>query len=874
MRYIKMFEEGSAEERDLLGGKGANLAEMTRMGLPVPPGFTITTEACRSYLTEDRLPDGLETEILAAVEDLEDRLGRRFGDPADPLLLSVRSGARFSMPGMMDTVLNLGLNSETVKGLAQATDDERFAYDAYRRLLDLYGRVVLGVDDDELRAVRDRITDDAGVADPSELDVAGLHALADAYEHVIEEVTGSPFPADPHAQLLGATEAVFSSWNGRRARDYRRMEGIPDDLGTAVNVQTMVFGNRGPESGTGVVFTRDPATGEPEPYGDFLLGAQGEDVVAGIRHTEPIAALADEMPDIYTELVDVLDRLEDRFRDMCDVEFTIEESTLYVLQTRVGKRSADAAIRMAVDMREAGIIGRDEALERVTPEQVERLLHPRFDPNASFEVLATGLNASPGAATGHATFTADEAESRAASGEAVILVRQETSPDDLHGILAAEGVLTSHGGLVSHAAVVARGIGKPAVCGASALDVDVAGRRFRVDGVEVGDGDLISIDGTTGQVVLGEVAVVTPSPSEHLNTLLSWADEVRRLGVAANADTGEDARRARAFGAEGIGLTRTEHMFLGDRLPIVQRLILADGAEELEAALTELHDVQLDDYMEVLEAMDGLPVTVRLLDPPLHEFLPDLVELLIADAEGGLDERGHVLLEAARHWEEENPMLGTRGIRLAVLRPEIYRMQARALMEAAVQRRADGGDPRVNIMLPLVVSEAELLHVLGEVREVADEVVTSAGVELDYQLGTMVETPRAALLAGDLAPHIDFISFGTNDLTQMVFGFSRDDVESRIMSTYLELGLLEANPFGTLDRPGVGHLVRFAVEQARAANPGIEIGICGEHGGDPASIAFCDEAGLDYVSCSPFRVSVARLAAARSTLGIGAADDR
>ncbi len=664
-RWLQDFEDGSADQADLLGGKGANLAEMTNMGLPVPPGFTVTTEACRAYMDGDgSLPDGLAEELDAAVERLEAKRDKSFGDPDDPLLVSVRSGARFSMPGMMDTVLDLGLNPDTVKGMAAATGDPHVAYDSWRRFVEMFSHVVLDVDADVLGDVRATHLESAGASDPSELDADAAHDLAVAYRTAVHEATGTPFPDDPRDQLHAAVTAVFRSWGGRRAVDYRRMEGIPDDLGTAVNVQSMVFGNLGDDSGTGVVFTRDPATGEDVAYGDFLMGAQGEDVVAGIRTTESFSALGDHFPEAHAELEEVLDRLEQRYRNMCDVEFTVEQGRLWVLQTRVGKRSAPAAVRMAVEMANEGLITPDEAVMRVTPEQLERLLHPGFDPTSDHTTLATGLAASPGAASGHVAFTADDAEARAAEGEAIILVRQETSPDDLHGIIAARGVLTSRGGLVSHAAVVARGIGTPAVCGADAIEIDVKAKRAVVGDVVVEDGDLVSIDGTSGEVVLGEVPVVAPEPSPELHQLLEWADGLRTLGVRANADTPEDARRAREFGAEGIGLCRTEHMFLGDRLPIVQQMILEEGDEHW-AALDELHDLQRADFEAMLEAMDGLPVTVRLLDPPLHEFLPDLDDMRLAASRDELDDRGRHVMAAVEHWHEHNPMLGIRGVRLS-----------------------------------------------------------------------------------------------------------------------------------------------------------------------------------------------------------------
>ncbi|MDX1620583.1 MAG: pyruvate, phosphate dikinase, partial [Nitriliruptorales bacterium] len=644
--WVQDFSDGDATKKDLLGGKGANLAEMTRMGIPVPPGFTVTTEACNAYLADGALPEGLVAQLDAAVERLEDRLGRRFDDPSDPLLVSVRSGARFSMPGMMDTVLDLGLNPVTVKGLAAASDDEWFAYDSWRRFTEMYGRIVLGVPGEMLEDVAAPHLRDHEIDDPALLPPEAAQRLALDYRHAIESWSGTAFPDDPRDQLIAAVEAVFRSWNGRRARNYRRLEGIPDDLGTAVNVQAMVFGNLGQDSGTGVVFTRDPATGAPEPYGDFLLSAQGEDVVAGVRNTEPFAALADHFPDVHAQLVEVLDQLEDRFRDMCDVEFTVERGRLWVLQTRVGKRSAPAALRIAVDMADEGLISEEEAVRRFQPEQLERLLHPSFDPDATRTTLTTGLGASPGAASGRVRFTADEAEQHAEDGEAVILVRPETSPEDLHGLVAAHGVLTSRGGLVSHAAVVARGIGKPAVCGADEIQIDVESRCFSVGEIEVHEGDVVSIDGTSGEVVLGEVPVLTPEPTPELQRLLGWADRFRRLGVRANADTPEDAARARSFGAEGIGLCRTEHMFLGDRLPVIRQAILATAPDERRVALQKLHDLQREDFEGVLTAMDGLPVTVRLLDPPLHEFLPDVEELRIREVRGELDDAGKALLAA------------------------------------------------------------------------------------------------------------------------------------------------------------------------------------------------------------------------------------
>jgi pyruvate, orthophosphate dikinase len=863
--WIRTFAEGSAQDKDLLGGKGANLAEMTRMGLPVPPGFIVTTEACRAYLGDDgALPSGLMDQVRDAMSGLEEQMGRRYGDPANPLLLSVRSGARFSMPGMMDTLLNLGLTEATRAGLAATTGNPRLAADAHRRFLELFSRVVLDLPERALEAAARNVLSRHGASRPDDLDADGMADLADAYEQVLVDAGAAAVIADPWAQLEAAIEAVFRSWNGRRARDYRRMEGIADDLGTAVNIQAMVFGNAGDDSGTGVAFTRDPATGDRNPVGDFLVNAQGEDVVAGTHATRPLADLRDVFPDCAAELDRIMQELEQHYQDMCDVEFTIERGRLFMLQTRVGKRSALASLRMAVDMADEGLIKPAEAVNRFRPEQLDRLLHPQFDPSASYQVLATGLPASPGAASGAVVFDSDEAVEREAAGEDVILVRTQTSPEDLHGMVAARGVLTSRGGLVSHAAVVARGIGKPAVCGAD--DVVIHGDRFRVGDVEVAAGDIISLDGTSGEVVLGSVPVVEPEMPPELERMLSWADEIRTLGVWANADTGADATVARANGAEGIGLCRTEHQFLGDRLPVVQDAILARDADTERVALDRLYEVQRADFVDLLTAMDGLPVTVRLLDPPLHEFLPHVHELRVAQATVGLDEREEALLDAATAWDEDNPMLGVRGVRLGLLRPKLYGMQVRALADAALERQANGGTPLVRIMIPLVAEARELELALDQVREVLDEACAAAGDQLSVQVGAMVETPRACLTMLTIAPLVDFLSFGTNDLTQMTFGFSRDDVAARLLPLYLDRGILPADPFGTLDLEGVGQLVAATVAAARAANSSVEIGVCGEHGGDPASIDFFHRTGLDEVSCSPPRVPVARLAAAQAAL--------
>jgi pyruvate, orthophosphate dikinase len=870
VKYVYAFEEGSKDQKYLLGGKGANLAEMTNLGLLVPPGFTITTEACNAYMAGgDRLPDGLMDEVGAALDSLESKMGKRLGDDADPLLVSVRSGAPFSMPGMMDTVLNLGLNDRSVAGLAKQTGNERFARDSYRRFVQMFGKIVLGIDGERFEDELEKLRHERGVKTDPELSASDLAELVETFKGIVKQDAGVDFPQDPKEQLRYAIEAVFKSWNGKRARDYRKFEGIPDDLGTAVNVQAMVFGNKGDDSGTGVAFTRDPATGENRPYGDFLRNAQGEDVVAGIREVEKLDAMAQHFPECHAQLLDAMQTLQNHYRDMCDIEFTIEQGRLFLLQTRVGKRTAAAALRMAVDMVEEDLIDKSEAVRRVEPAQLDQLLHPQFDPGAQYDALTKGLNASPGAAVGKVAFTADDAEAAAGRGEHVILVRPETSPDDVHGMIASDGILTSRGGLVSHAAVVARGMGKPAVCGASALDIDVDGKQVSVDGTTLREGDVISINGTTGDVVVGAVPVVTPEPSGPFGTILEWADEFRRLGVRTNADLPEDAAKARQFGAEGIGLCRTEHMFLGDRLPLVQRFILADDEKEEHAALEELEALQRADFVGILEAMDGLPVTVRLLDPPLHEFLPDVEVLLVRDAKGELDDEGRRLLAAAQAWREANPMLGTRGCRLGIVKPGLYRMQVKALLEAAIERKFAGGDPQVEIMIPLAVTEPELKFLVDEVREVAESLFSDTRAGVSFLVGTMVETPRAALDAKDIAEVAEFFSFGTNDLTQMTFGFSRDDVEGRFMPKYLELKLLPANPFETIDVEGVGRLVRDAVDDGRASRPDLKLGICGEHGGDPPSVQFFHDIGLDYVSCSPYRVPLARLAAAHAALGAG-----
>jgi pyruvate, orthophosphate dikinase len=854
--------------KDLLGGKGANLAEMTSvLGLPVPPGFTISTDACRAYM-KGGWPDGLTEEIDRHVARLEKTMAKKLGDPADPLLVSVRSGAKFSMPGMMDTVLNLGLNDESVKGLAKQTSDERFAYDSYRRFVSMYGRIVLGIESAEFDEPFEKAKAKSGVASDAEVPADALADLVEEYKAIVRRHTGRPFPQDPQKQLRGAIEAVFRSWNGARAVAYRVRERISHDLGTAVNVQTMVFGNRDDNSGTGVGFTRDPATGAQGAYGDFLINAQGEDVVAGIRNTLPLSALKDRFPKIYKELLDIFARLEAHYRDMCDTEFTIEQGKLWMLQTRVGKRTGRAALKMAVDMtkQKGWRITREEALTRITAEHLDQVLHPQFAAK-NLKVIAKGLAASPGAAVGKVYFTADEAADAADRGERVILVRTETSPEDVHGMIVAEGILTSRGGLVSHAAVVARGWGKPAVVGAESIRI--ADRAFTAAGVTVREGDVISIDGTMGEVVLGEVQLSAAEPPAEFDIILKWADEVRKghLAVRANADNGPDAANARQFGAEGIGLCRTEHMFLAeDRLPIVRRMILAEGPDEEQAALEELRVAQKADFASILEAMDRLPVTVRLLDPPLHEFLPSTEELQLKRATVGLTPEEQKLLNAAEVWHEFNPMLGTRGVRLGVVKPGLYGMQVRALMEAAAERVAAGGKPRIEVMIPLTVTREELVLARSWVEAAIVAATQGVKKKIDVTIGTMIETPRAAVRADEIAEAADFFSFGTNDLTQMTFGFSRDDVEGRMMSTYLELGLLKRNPFETIDQAGVGELVRMGCERGRRSESGLKLGVCGEHGGDPESIDFFYRCGLDYVSCSPYRVPIARLAAAQAVL--------
>jgi pyruvate, orthophosphate dikinase len=892
-KYVYDFAEGSKDQKDLLGGKGANLAEMTNLGLPVPPGFIISTDACRAYLEHGDLPDGLADEVGEHLASLERQIGRTLGQPDGPLLVSVRSGAKFSMPGMMETVLNVGLNDESVHGLAAMSDgDERFAYDSYRRLLQMFGSTVLGIEVSAFHEELDRLKESRGTTNDLDLGVEDLKELVATYQALVEERTGSPFPQDPREQLDLAVRAVFASWNTERAVLYRRQERIPGDLGTAVNIVAMVFGNGGDDSGTGVAFTRDPASGAQGIYGDYLQNAQGEDVVAGIRNTVPLADLEKLDKSSYDELLGIMQTLEEHYRDLCDIEFTIERGKLWMLQTRVGKRTAEAAFRIACQLVDQGLIDMDEAVRRVTGAQLAQLMFPRFDTDAERQLIAKGMNASPGAAVGKVVFDSSTAVEWADRGEDVILVRRETNPDDLRGMVAAKGILTSRGGKTSHAAVVARGMGRTCVCGADALTIDPKGRTMRTrDGVEVGEGDAISIDGTTGEVFAGEVPVVDSLVVRHFEghddvedelvtavaRIMEHADQARRLGVRANADTPGDAARARRFGAQGIGLCRTEHMFLGDRKALVENLILAETHEEQEKALAELLPLQRDDFVGILEAMDGLPVTIRLIDPPLHEFLPDYtdlsVEVALHDERGKSDTKEHVLLDAVKRLHEQNPMLGLRGVRLGIVIPGLFAMQTRAILEAAALRVKAGGDPHPEIMIPLVATVQELELVRADVDQVAAEIEETTGVRPDFKVGTMIELPRAVMAAAEIAGAAEFFSFGTNDLTQMTWGFSRDDVEASFFSTYLDKGIFGVSPFESLDTEGVGGLVRYAVEQGRSARPDLHLGVCGEHGGDPDSIHFFDDVGLDYVSCSPFRVPVARLEAGRSA-AVGDSDTR
>ncbi|CAM5232299.1 pyruvate, phosphate dikinase [Streptomyces hirsutus] len=897
VKFVYDFTEGNKDLKDLLGGKGANLAEMTNLGLPVPPGFTITTEACKVYLESGTEPAALRDEVSAHLDALEATMGKKLGQSDDPLLVSVRSGAKFSMPGMMDTVLNIGLSDKSVQGLAKQAGDDRFAWDSYRRLIQMFGKTVLGVDGELFEDALDAAKAAKKVTVDTELEAADLKKLVTKFKKIVKTEAGRDFPQDPREQMDLAIHAVFDSWNTDRAKLYRRQERIPHDLGTAVNICSMVFGNLGPDSGTGVAFTRDPASGHQGVYGDYLQNAQGEDVVAGIRNTVPLAELEQIDKKSYDQLMQIMETLENHYKDLCDIEFTIERGQLWMLQTRVGKRTAGAAFRIATQLVDQGLIDEAEALIRVTGAQLAQLMFPRFDEDTKVEKVGRGIAASPGAAVGKAVFDSYTAVKWSRSGEKVILVRRETNPDDLDGMIAAEGILTSRGGKTSHAAVVARGMGKTCVCGAEELEVDTKRRRMTVPGGHVvEEGDLISIDGSTGKVYLGEVPVV-PSPVveyfegrmhpgaddadelvEAVHRMMAFADRKRRLRVRANADNAEDALRARRFGAQGIGLCRTEHMFLGDRRELVERLILADTQDEREESLKALLPLQRKDFVELFEGMDGLPVTVRLLDPPLHEFLPDITELSVRVALAESRQEPHEndlrLLQAVHRLHEQNPMLGLRGVRLGLVIPGLFTMQVRAIAEAAAERRAAKGDPRAEIMIPLVGTVQELEIVREEADKVIAEVEEATGTKLKLAIGTMIELPRAALTAGQIAEAAEFFSFGTNDLTQTVWGFSRDDVEASFFTAYLEKGIFGVSPFETIDRDGVGSLVKLAVEAGRATRPGLKLGVCGEHGGDPESVHFFHEVGLDYVSCSPFRIPVARLEAGRAAVTSKGSDHR
>jgi pyruvate,orthophosphate dikinase len=875
-KWVYRFDEGSASMRDLLGGKGAGVAEMTRAGLPVPPGFTITTEACNAFYARGaKFPDGLWEQVEKSLKVVEKTTGKGFGDARNPLLVSVRSGAKFSMPGMMDTVLNLGLNASTLEGLAALTKDRRFALDAHRRFIQLFSKIVLGIDgqlfEDALGAMKKR----RKAKTDADLTAPALEELITEYRAIVKRHSKTGFPEDPMDQLRAAIGAVFESWNNKRATDYRNYNHIPHDLGTAVNVQSMVFGNMGDDSGTGVAFTRDPSTGEKKLYGEYLTNAQGEDVVAGIRTPKPISAMAKDLPQAYKQFERIARALEKNYRDVQDMEFTIERGKLYMLQTRSGKRTAEAAVKIAVDMVHERLITKREAVLRVEPEQVDQLLHTRIDPAAKVTVLGTGLAASPGAAYGKAVFDADRAEEMARNGEKVILVRIETNPDDVHGMIAAQGVLTSRGGKSSHAAVVARGMGKPCIVGAESVQVDLKGRKFTSGGVTVKEGEAFTLDGSRGRILAGAVPMLEPEEiSGEFEQLLRWADSFSRLQVWANGDYPQDAERARSFGARGIGLCRTEHMFMQqERLPIVQKMILAPDEKQRRVELAKLLPMQRGDFHGILEAMHGLPVIIRLIDPPLHEFLPSLEELLVevTRAEAlGKPEKSYraqrTLLAEVQNLHEQNPMLGLRGCRLGLLFPEIIEMQTRAIIEAAVALKKQKVDVRPEIMVPLVGTLEELRRTREVIDRVAQEVFKETKSKVSYLVGTMIEVPRAALTAGQIAQSADFFSFGTNDLTQMTFGVSRDDAEGKFLLRYVEDKVLPRNPFESLDRDGVGRLMRFAVEEGRAVRPSLSVGICGEHGGDTDSIALCEELGLDYVSCSPFRVPAARLAAAHARL--------
>ncbi|MDY2940995.1 MAG: pyruvate, phosphate dikinase [Varibaculum sp.] len=896
VKYVYAFAEGNKDMKDLLGGKGANLAEMTSLGLPVPPGFTITTEACRAYLAENRVPETLTTEVTKNLREVERQMGRSLGDAENPLLVSVRSGAKFSMPGMMETVLNVGLNDKSVHGLAAMSGNERFAWDSYRRLIQMFGKTVMGIDGDLFADALDGMKEAKGVKLDTDLDAIDLQKLTEVFKGIYREKIGSDFPQDPREQMDMATEAVFRSWNTDRARIYRRRERIPDDLGTAVNICTMVFGNMGEESGTGVAFTRDPSTGHSGVYGDFLMNAQGEDVVAGIRNTMSLADLENINKPVYDELISIMRTLETHYQDMCDIEYTIEQGKLWMLQTRVGKRTPAAAFKIATQLVSEKLITQDQALERVTGEQLTQLMFPQFDQGVDKDLLARGMAASPGAAVGGIAFNNEQAEAVKAAGGKCILVRRETNPDDLAGMVAAEGVLTARGGKTSHAAVVARGMGKTAVVGAEALKIDEATQTLEVAGRVFHTGDVIAIDGATGEIFAGDVPVSDSPVTTYLahgvdagvaaangdrdmeelvrsvDQILTYADSRRRLRVRANADTPEDAQRAIDFGTQGIGLCRTEHMFLGDRRPLVERAILAEeGTRERQDALDDLGKLQRSDFLEMLRVMDGKPMTVRLIDPPLHEFLPDLtgleVKVAVTEAKGEkVSEKDLIMLDAVRKMHEQNPMLGLRGVRLGIWMPGLFAMQMHALVSAAAELKKEGLDPQPEIMVPLVGSVNELRLIRDEALEIVGEELDAAGVEMDIPVGCMVELPRAAMTAETLAEEAEFFSFGTNDLTQTTWGFSRDDVEGVFFPKYIEEGIFTVSPFETIDVHGVGRVVEEGVKRGRSTNAEMHMGVCGEHGGDPESIHFFDSIGIDYVSCSPFRVPVARLEAGRATV--------
>lgn len=877
-KFVYLFEEGNKDMRALLGGKGANLAEMTKIGLPVPQGFTITTEACNDFFNAKRqLPEGLLDETWGAMAALEEKTGKKFGDASNPLLVSVRSGAAISMPGMMDTVLNLGLNDVTVEGFAALTGDERFALDCYRRFIQMYSNVVMGMDSYKFDDLIEKIKVKQGVKDDYELNVESLKELIGLYKALVNKEKGFDFPQDPKEQLTLAITAVFESWGNNRAIVYRRINKIPDDIGTAVNVQSMVFGNMGPTSGTGVAFTRNPATGVKELYGEYLINAQGEDVVAGIRTPQHISRLQNDLPEAFKQFTDTCQLLENHYKDMQDIEFTIENGRLFILQTRNAKRTTAAAVRCAVDMYKEGIIDRDTAVLRIDPQQLDQLLHPSIDPKAELNVIATGLPASPGAASGAIVFTADEAEKRGQMGEKVILVRNETTPDDIHGIVTAQGVLTSRGGMTSHAAVVARGMGRCCVCGCEALKLDVEKGTMTVGELLLKKDDIITIDGSNGNVILGEVPVIPPELGDDFQQILAWCDEItgeNGLGVHANADNPRDARKALEFGATGIGLCRTEHMFMEvERLPIVQEMILAPDEEARKEPLSKLLAFQQEDFYGILDAMQGLPTTIRLLDPPLHEFLPNMEKLMLEINDmkhtGGdvkVIEEKEELLKKVKSLHEMNPMLGHRGCRLGVTYPDIYRMQARAILQATAQLMKEGKDIHVEIEIPLVIDSKEVEILRAEIDDVAKTVMEEQGMEIPYKVGAMLELPRACLLIDEIAPHCDFFTFGTNDLTQTTLGFSRDDAEGKFMPIYLQQKILKDNPFAVLDRKAVGFLVEHAVRNGKGVKEELTFGICGEHGGEPSSIEFCHEAGLTFVSCSPYRVPIARVAAAQAQI--------